>query len=316
MKKFEIVSYNYSNQQIEVQINYPVKQGMLVLKDIDLDSTLYKMTLQDVEPGLFAYIIPTPRHGFDFQRSDFGGFTIELIDNDVILERDMLRFRYTDVYKYKQNMNDYYHPVFMNYREFFVWDRYKDFDLNNCQTVIDIGASVGLFTRYMLNKGATSIASVECDDRSITALIGNFIQNPRVKIIGKAISDTIGEKTLYWRDDNPLVNSLDNIRSEFANIENPNTKIVQSTTLEALIDGLEWSTIDLLKIDIEGSEWDVIASTSDLTFIKANKILLEYHWPNGKLQSVIDRFQLLGFNHKYESGCDGSEENGTIFFSR
>ena len=316
MKKFEIKSYNYQNQQIEIQINYPVKQGMLVLKDIDLDNTLYKMTLHDVEPGLSVYIIPTPRHGFDFQRSDFGGFIVELIDEDVILERDMLRFRYTDVYKYKQNMNDYYHPVFMNYREFFVWDRYKEFDLNNCQTVIDIGASVGLFTRYMLNKGATNVASVECDDRSIIALTGNFIQNPRVKIIGKAISNTIGEKTLYWRDDNPLVNSLDGNGSEFSNIENPNTKIVQSITLEALIDELEWSTIDLLKIDIEGSEWDVIDSTSDFTFSKANKILLEYHWPQGRLQPVIDRLQSLGFNYKYESGYNGSEENGTIFFSR
>ena len=316
MKKFEIISYNYSSQQIEIQIHYPVKQGMMVLKDIDLDTTLYKMALHNVEPGLFVYIIPTPRRGFDFQRADFGGFIVELIDEDVILERDMLRFRYTDMYKYKQNINDYYHPVFMNYREFFVWDRYKEFALNECSTVIDIGASVGLFTRYMLNKGATNVASVECDDRSITALIGNFNHNPRVKIIGKAVSDSVGEKTLYWRDDNPLVNSLDGEGSEFFYDTNPNTKTVQSTTLEALFDELNWGPIDLLKIDIEGSEWPVIESTSDVIFSQVNKILLEYHWPKGRLESVINRFQSLGFSYKYEPGCDGTEENGTIFFFR
>ena len=49
MKKFEIVSYNYSNQQIEVQINYPVKQGMLVLKDIDLDTEHFAAWAVDKE---------------------------------------------------------------------------------------------------------------------------------------------------------------------------------------------------------------------------------------------------------------------------
>lgn len=316
MKKFEITSYDYDEQKIALRLNHPINDGLIVIKDIDLDTTLYKMSIQNVGPGWWCYIIPTPKHGMDFNQDDFGGFIVELLDDDVILERDMLRLRYTDLYKYKQNMNDYYHPVFMNYREFFVYDRYKEFDLNNCSNVIDIGASVGLFTRYMLNKGATNIASVECDDRSITALIGNFIHNKKVKIIGKAISDSEGEKTLYWRDDNPLVNSLDGEGSEFQHYDKPNTKIVQTTTLENLISNLDWGVIDLLKIDIEGSEWDVISSTSDHTFSQINKVLLEYHWPKGRLQPVIDRFTSLGFNHKFESGLDGSEENGTVFFSR
>ena len=47
-----------------------------------------------------------------------------------------------------------------------------------------------------------------------------------------------------------------------------------------------------------------------------DKILLEYHWPKGKLPALISRFQSLGFKPMFESGYNGSEENGTIFFSK
>ena len=138
----------------------------------------------------------------------------------------------------------------------------------------------------MLNKGAKQVASIECDDRSIVALFSNFIGNPKVKIIGMALSDIDGEKELYWKEDNPLVNSLDINGSEFSTQDNPNSKTVKTTTLETLISNLNWGKIDLLKIDIEGSEWDVINITPDDTFQSIDKILLEYHWPKGKLQSL------------------------------
>jgi FkbM family methyltransferase len=316
MSKFQLVNYNFDNQQVDIRVNYPVKNGYIIIKDIDLDTTIYKMRIWNVEPGLVIFITPTPRHGFDFQREDFGGFTFELIDEDVILERQNLRFRYTNMNQFKQNINDFYHPVFVNYREFFVYNRYKDFNLEGCKNVIDAGASVGLFTQYMLNKGVKQVASIECDDRSIVALFSNFISNPKIKIIGVALSDLDGEKELYWKEDNPLVNSLDINGSEFSTQDNPNSKTVKTTTLETLINNLNWGKIDLLKIDIEGSEWDVINKTPDDVFQSIDKILLEYHWPKGRLQSVISRLQSLGFKHMFESGCNGSEENGTVFFSK
>jgi hypothetical protein len=230
VKPFEIVSYNWDEQRLDFRINYPVKNGFLVIKDIDLETTIYKSPLWDVNPTLYLFTVPTPRHGFDFQSEDFGGFLFELVDEGRVIHKDMLRFRYTNLYKCKQDMKDFYHPVFMNYREFFVYDRYREFDLENCVTVLDAGASVGLFTRYMLNKGAKQVVTVECDDRSIVALKTNFAQYPQVKIVEKALADTEGQIQLFWRDDNPLVNTVDLNSVEF-NFENPNSKWVDSTTL-------------------------------------------------------------------------------------
>jgi len=314
--KFQLINYNFLDQRIDFIITHPIKNGYIITKDIDLDTTIYKMKIWDVQSGLHAYFIPTPKHGFDFGREDFGGFVFELVDEDVVLERQILRLRYTNMYQYKQNINDFYHPVFVNYREFFVYDRYKEFNLEGCKNVIDVGASVGLFTKYMLNKGVNKIASVECDDRSIAALVSNFINNPKVTIVGTALSNVNGEKQMYWKEDNPLVNSLDIEGSEFNIQENPNYKIVKTITLETLINNLNCNKIDLIKLDIEGSEWDVISITPDDIFKNIDKILLEYHWPKGRLQSVISRFQSLGFTYMFESGSTEENSNGTILFKK
>jgi FkbM family methyltransferase len=314
MKNIELVNYNFDEQRIDFRVHYPVKDGFIIAKDIDLDTTIYKMKIWDVQPGLYVFFTPTPRHGFDFQREDFGGFTFELIDQGVVIDRLILRFRYTNLYKYKQNINDFYHPSFVNYREFFVDDKYKDFSLNNCENVIDAGASIGLFTQYILNKGAKQVISVECDERSIKALQGNFHSNDNVTIIPKALSSNIGEQVLYWKDDNPLISTLTTNHSEFAQDNNPNSKLIQTTTLEKIINDSCWDRINLLKLDIEGAEWDVIDSTSNSIFELIDKILLEYHHPEDKLSSFIYRMTSLGFKYMFEPGYNGSEENGTIFF--
>lgn len=320
MKPFEITNYNFDEQRFDVRINHPIKNGYFVVKDIDLETTVYKMKLWDIPDGkiLNIFFIPIPKHAFDFQRDDFGGFIFELIDEDIILDKELMRLRYTDMYKYKQSfMNDFYHPVFINYREFFQWDRYSCFDLSGCKKVIDAGASIGLFTKYMLNKGAKEVYSVECDDRSIKALNSNFSYYDNVKIIPKALYSSEGELPLFFKDDNPLVNSLNFYDSEFAgHSTTPDSKMVPTTTLEKLFEETGWSEIDLLKIDIEGSEWEVIDSTSNYIFEITNKFLLEYHMPKGRLYDVINRMHSLGFKHWFEPGYSEEDNNGTVLFYR
>jgi FkbM family methyltransferase len=318
MKAFEIISYNFDEQRFDIRVNYPLKNGYFVVKDIDLDSTIYKMKLWDVVPGLNIFFIPTPKFAFNFQREDFGGFILELIDEDIIIDRQIMRLRYTEMYKHKQNMlNDFYHPVFVNYREFFCEDKYSCFDLSGCEKVIDAGASIGLFTKYMLNKGAKEVYAVECDDRSVKALKSNFSYYDGVKIIPKALYSSEGEGMFWFKDDNPLVGSLEFTKSEFKDWQdNPDTKIIHTTTLVKLFEETGWNEIDLLKLDIEASEWEVIDSTPNYVFELTNKFLLEYHYPEGKLDVVIKRMHTLGFKHWFEPGFNEESQNGTVLFYR
>jgi FkbM family methyltransferase len=318
MKPFELINYNFEEQRFDVRINHPLKDGYFVVRDIDLDTTIYKMKLWDVNHPIDIFFIPIPKFAFDFQQPDFGGFSFELVDEGVIIDKEFMRLRNTEMYKHKQDMiNDFYHPVFVNYREFFVWDRYSCFDLSGCEKVIDAGASVGLFTKYMLNKGAKEVYAVECDDRSIKALVSNFSYYDNVKIVPKALHSSEGELPLFFKEDNPLVNSLNFCDSEFAgHSTTPNSKMVPTTTLEKLVEETGWDEIDLLKIDIEGSEWEVLDSTSNHIFEITNKFLLEYHIPNERLYGVVDRMRSLGFKHWFEPGFNEDSANGTVLFYR
>ena len=320
MKPFEIISYNFDEQRFDFRINYPVTNGFFIVKDIDLDTTLYKMKLWDIPEGtsLNIFFIPIPKFAFDFQREDFGGFTFELVDNGISIDKEFMRLRYTDMYKYKQDMiNDFHHPVFINYREFFQWDKYSCFDLSGCEKVIDAGGSIGLFTKYMLNKGAKEVYTVECDDRSLKALKSNFAFYDNVKIIPKALYSSEGEMELFFKDDNPLVGSLEYNHSEFKNwADTPQSKTVSTITLEKLVEETGWQEIDLLKLDIEASEWEVIDSTPNHIFEITNKFLLEYHYPEGRLYNVINRMHSLGFQHWFEPGFSEEDQNGTVLFFR
>jgi FkbM family methyltransferase len=312
---FELVGYNWDEQKLDIRINYPVKQGFFLIKDIDLETTIYKMKLWDMTSTLYAYMVPTPRRGFDFQREDFGGFLFELIDEGVVIHKEFLRFRNTNLFKFKQDIDDFHHPVFMNYREFFVEGKYSEFDLEDCQKVFDGGASIGLFTRFMINKGAKEVIAVECDQRSVEALRANFYKHPQVKIVDKAISNIEGQMEMLWKEDNPLVNSLDSNSLEFY-YENPDKKMVETTTLEQILRQHGWNSLDLLKLDIEGSEYSVIDSTPDYVFDFTDRILLEYHWPQGRLEAIVERFGELGFKYKFEDDKGFENDNGTVFFYR
>jgi len=70
----------------------------------------------------------------------------------------------------------------------------------------------------------------------------------------------------------------------------------------------------LLKIDIEGSEWEVLDSTPNTIFECIDKFLLEYHLPKGRLQNLITRMHWCGFQHWFEPGFNEENENGTVLF--
>ena len=84
MKPFELINYNFDEQRFDVRINHPVKNGYFIVRDIDLDTTIYKMKLWDLDYTLDIFFIPIPKFAFDFQQPDFGGFSFELVDEGII----------------------------------------------------------------------------------------------------------------------------------------------------------------------------------------------------------------------------------------
>ena len=104
--------------------------------------------------------------------------------------------------------------------------------------VVDCGASIGIFARYAIHRGAASVVSVESD--------GGVYEYLRMNAQGERITTLHGT-----------------VGGDYD---------IESIMRAGGIDG-----IDFLKVDIEGYEFDLFDRVSDETLAKVGKIAMEVH---------------------------------------
>ena len=161
--------------------------------------------------------------------------------------------------------------------------------------VYDLGANVGVFTMWSLR--AKQIYSFEPTNYLIPHLYETFhIHHPRVVIFDKAITGK-HEIKQFNMGRHSVGNSL------YTDIDNPNAVDVQCINIEQFIqeNGLQQPT--LMKVDIEGSEYEMFDSISD-EFIKSVPTwIVEFHYNyENKAEEIIHRLLNLGFNVEMKKG--------------
>ncbi|WP_165071109.1 FkbM family methyltransferase [Paludisphaera rhizosphaerae] len=67
-------------------------------------------------------------------------------------------------------------------------------------------------------------------------------------------------------------------------------------TLSEIISTHVVESIDLLKIDVENSEWEVLAGLEDADWARVRQVVLEVHDIDGRLRRVLDRLERVGFD--------------------
>jgi FkbM family methyltransferase len=132
-------------------------------------------------------------------------------------------------------------------------DEYGLTDRIPATTIVDLGAHVGLATLRLLaaHPGARVVA-VEADPALIPRLRENLAGLP-VEIVHAAISREVGEREFYRSDISSWGNSLERTLHFQSAVKVP------TTTLDALLDSRGIDRVDLLKVDVEGAEWDLFA---------------------------------------------------------
>jgi FkbM family methyltransferase len=159
--------------------------------------------------------------------------------------------------------------------------------LHTGNTVIDIGANNGVFALYAINQGASSVLAYEpntiafqCLQKNITA---NQLQN-RVTAFQLAVSSTAGQSVKF-----PVSASVYN--SILFDDSKEDFEFVQTTSLPNICRPL--SSIDVLKLDCEGAEYDILFSSGKSEFEKIHEIKLEYH--KGQLTELQGHMKSFGF---------------------
>lgn len=189
-------------------------------------------------------------------------------------------------------------PYYLNYLEYFVFGKYSRWIRagKKFHTTVDVGANIGVFTEFLIrNKISKKITSVECDVDALKDLQRNYELNDNVTVIPKALSATNDPITFYHCPENSVISSTippSNVAHHRAGLIGSQQITVDAITLKDLVDRL--GHIDLLKIDIEGAEYNIfdkldfsLSSYIDNMFIECHFFEADYKEKYARLKDKI-----------------------------
>ncbi len=161
------------------------------------------------------------------------------------------------------------------------------------QVVVDAGANAGLYT-IIASIWAKQVIAIEPDSQIFKTLSYNVSSNRLTNVVVKqsALSTTKGSVGFYRRGNT----QLGTIRTR-KNVE-PIT--VDTVSLEELLDEgtqTQGRQIDLLKLDIEGSEFDVIQFSDKKSLGRVQRIVAEIHTEHGDISALTHTLTRSGFNY-------------------
>lgn len=145
--------------------------------------------------------------------------------------------------------------------------------LKTARTVVDIGANMGSFTVFAaMNYPDAQIYSFEPETHNFALLKQNIAINSlekRVHSYQSAVASSSGARALAVHS-SPLNTLVTN--NHEASIET-----VDCVSLPSIFEDHKLHTIDLLKMNCEGAEYEILGNCPDEIFARLLNIRLEYH---------------------------------------
>ena len=168
------------------------------------------------------------------------------------------------------------------------------------KAIIDLGANVGFASVYFANKFPDAkILAIEPDDSNYQAAIKNLNAYKNVSLIKGAV---------WNKSEN--INLIDSGHGEAAYMVKPGEgeNMIRAYTIPEIFKILNVGEVDILKIDIEGSEKEIFED-GDAWINKAKIIIVETHdrYKPGTSKAV---FNAIG---KYDFSLELSGENLVLY---
>lgn len=263
-------------------------ETLVSIKDMDSMACIYSFVIPNMPQGASIWAIPTPTNVISFANDiNFGGILVEYYQNDLLVDEDVIKIKDTYTLKPIANLSNT-EPIFNNYTEFFVQKIYDELDIDGCNVVIDAGANVGLWTKYILTRLPKQVYCFEPNLKALDNLRKNMSEYQNVSIVPMAIGTENGTIKFY-ADENSLISSIYPTES---NVEYEVDSISFDTFLQKY--GIE--KVDLFKMDIEGSEFPIIRSFGKEQFSKIDAFLIEHHeWNGGTKFELMDKLKDNGY---------------------
>ena len=166
--------------------------------------------------------------------------------------------------------------------------------INNNSIILDIGANIGDVTDVIMKKYNPNIYCYEPNISCYNYMLQRFKKNSKIKIFNVAVSNFSGKTFLYFHNKSTNIsefNERSSLKKEKDGLD-INKKIeVNCINIKEILE--KHNQIDLIKIDIEGSEYEVmpeIIKNKD----KIKMVLCETHGnPDGKKIPSVDGSKLV-----------------------
>jgi len=299
---FNNLYYSKDENKIYFSISKSLNNIRISIKDIFTKLVIHSYE-SDIIENLEYWVIPVGNLNFG-HLNNFKGFLIEFWDqnNQLIESKELIINNKAIAYdSFIFNGSNHIDPTWYNYYEFFYLKKYTTLNDKINNTVIDIGANCGVFTRFALSKGAKKIYSIEPNLRAYNALVNNFSNDSRVIPIKKAIGKTTNQEVLYFCKENTTLCSM--LKEQIDKIpqykDGYDLEIVDVDTIENIIETQKISyPINLIKIDIEGLEYEVIEYLNDDVLINTEELIIELHHLSSKKEEtkiLLDKLNRLNF---------------------
>jgi FkbM family methyltransferase len=154
------------------------------------------------------------------------------------------------------------------------YDRHVDFIPQSGWTVFDVGANIGVFTVLQATQGAR-VYSFEPNPESYSRLSRNVAANKLggcVRLFPTALGDERGMGSLHVVGGGTTAGVVTRVRAGAS----ASGVAVPIATLDEVVSTLPELSIDLLKIDAEGSEVAILRG-GERTLDQVQRIVVEYH---------------------------------------
>jgi FkbM family methyltransferase len=168
-------------------------------------------------------------------------------------------------------------------------------ELGKNWTIIDIGAAIGEFSLYAAaNDPGARIIAYEPFPESVEIFKKNLEMNgiSTIKIIPKAVWKTTTRLELDISLQEPL-----QITSGVTEISTDKSIRVEAVSLADVLRSNKLSSVDLVKLDCEGAEFDILLGSRPETVKAFKRIVMEYHdGADGRHHAQLEsHLQSLGY---------------------
>jgi FkbM family methyltransferase len=266
------IEYDNTDNKILFTPDKNAEDITISIRDIDSTAVIWSAHYDNIPANTTYWIIPTPKFLIDFETDpNFGGMTIEIYRGESLIQTKDIRIKSLKSEKHKIQLKNHTEPVFMNYTEFFVqkiYDRYLAG--NRYDTVLDVGANVGIWSEYIRTVSETNnIYAFEPNKNALKILNDSY--GDKITIINKAMTNKDGEIEFFVSNDNSLISSAHNYDNLSVSYK------VDSISFKTFVSQYGLDRINLFKVDIETGEYDLFESLDKQDLDMIDNILVEFH---------------------------------------